>query len=599
MAEFEHEDNEGDVPFLEGEILDDAPREEEASTRDGVGYAADHPGQGTADELGGLELLEDDEWIKANPQDGPDFAPDLLPPEDKPAEAEAAKAPPLAHWPRRWAKGEEPPEDNPSWLAAPPDPMPTTPGAPPIVVPSSETPAGPPPTGSMPSLFGEDGPGESQVPEDGEEKPSFGMSLLSELAATLFGVGKQGDEGGAKAANEGRPRKKQGKSKGKGEKKDDAFGGIKLMLDLVGLVDPTGIADLASGGISLAQGIGKLVKGEEGAGQHFIDAAISGISAIPGGDVAKAGKLRHLAKFQPMAKDLKRKRTEEKLGGIGEVSKLLGGDSDLSGLLGGLFGGSLGGKDEQGEAPGAPSVAAAGGGTFVTDRQTNLTVGEQGPELVTVQPLGEKGNTTFATHSGGSGGNPSAHMAGGGGLIAGAAEGEVVGGLAGQAAEAVSSLARGDWKDLAMQIVKMPTLIEDWGDALLDSKRGLAEFSGTLAQIYAQADVREIMRALDTGEAIGASVGGLSDAKQDLADSLAPFQNLVTNVSNKAVEGLTRLVNLGVTIAAKAMFIEKINENLEWLFEIGSEDPKADIAKMLDDIEKAGDRTGGHRVPRR
>lgn len=585
MAEFEYEDNEDDVPFLEGEILDDAPREEEASTREGAGYAADHPGQGIADELGGLELLDDDEWIKANPQDGPDFAPALLPPEEDPPEAEAAKAPPLAHWPRRWAKGEEPPEENPSWLAAPPDPMPTTPGAPPIVVPPTETPAESPPSGAMPSLFGpslfgEDGPGETQVPEDGEEKPSFGMSLLSELAATLFGVGKQGDEGGAKAANEVRPRKKRGKGKGKGEKKDDAFGGIKLMLDLVGLVDPTGLADLASGGISLAQGIGKLVKGEEGATDHFVDAAISGISAIPGGDVAKAGKLRHLAKFQPMAKDLKRKRTEEKLGGIGEVSKLLGGDSDLSGLLGGLFGGSL-------------------GGTFVTDRQTNLTVGEQGPELVTVQPLGEKGNTTFASHSGGSGGNPAAHMAGGGGLIAGAAEGQVVSGVAGQAAEAVSSLARADFKSLALQIVKMPTLIEDWGDALLDSKRGLAEFSATLAMVYAEADVREIRRAMDTGEAIGSSVGGLSDAKQDLADSLAPFQNLVTNVSNKAVEGLTRLLNLGVQIASKVAFIEDINELLQWFLEFGSEDPKEDLAKMLDQIEKSGDATGNRRVPRR
>lgn len=594
MAEFEYDDpNEDD--------LLDSPREEEASTREGARYAADHPGQGIADELGGLELLDDDEWIKANPQDGPDFAPALLPPEEDPPEAEAAKAPPLAHWPRRWAKGEEPPEENPSWLAAPPDPMPTTPGAPPIVVPPTETPAESPPSGAMPSLFGpslfgEDGPGETQVPEDGEEKPSFGMSLLSELAATLFGVGKQGDEGGAKAANEVRPRKKRGKGKGKGKKKDDAFGGIKLMLDLVGLVDPTGLADLASGGISLAQGIGKLVKGEEGAGQHFVDAAISGISAIPGGDLAKAGKLRHLAKFQPLAKGLKRKRTEEKLGGIGEVSKLIGGDSDLSGLLGGLFGGSLGGKDEQGAAPGAPSVAAAGGGTFVTDRQTNLTVGEQGPELVTVQPLGEKGNTTFASHSGGSGGNPAAHMAGGGGLIAGAAEGQVVSGVAGQAAEAVSSLARADFKSLALQIVKMPTLIEDWGDALLDSKRGLAEFSGTLAQIYAQADVREIRRGMETGHAIGASVGGLADARQDLKDSLAPMQNAVTNVSNVVVEKLTRLLVVGVNIFNKMPIISDLVDAFA-----GMEDEKVvgDFSKFLDDFAKASKPPEDRRVPRR
>jgi hypothetical protein len=66
----------------------------------------------------------------------------------------------------------------------------------------------------------------------------------------------------------------------------------KFVLDMAGVVDPTGIADLTSAGISLGQGVSKMAKGEEGAGQHFIDAAISGVSALPFGDIAKLGKLR-------------------------------------------------------------------------------------------------------------------------------------------------------------------------------------------------------------------------------------------------------------------------------------------------------------------
>lgn len=58
----------------------------------------------------------------------------------------------------------------------------------------------------------------------------------------------------------------------------------QLTLDLVGIVDPTGAADLASGAISLSRG-------------DLLGAAISGISALLpyAGDLAKLGKLPRLA----------------------------------------------------------------------------------------------------------------------------------------------------------------------------------------------------------------------------------------------------------------------------------------------------------------
>jgi hypothetical protein len=57
----------------------------------------------------------------------------------------------------------------------------------------------------------------------------------------------------------------------------------QLTLDLVGIVDPTGAADLASGAISPGRG-------------NWLGAAISGISALLpyAGDLAKLGKLHKL-----------------------------------------------------------------------------------------------------------------------------------------------------------------------------------------------------------------------------------------------------------------------------------------------------------------
>ena len=83
---------------------------------------------------------------------------------------------------------------------------------------------------------------------------------------------------------------------------DAGLDAIKLGLDAWGLEQFTGwIGDLISGGISALQGGWKLYKGDKaGAADHGLDAAISLVSAIPMGDIAKLLKLRYGPKYAKM-----------------------------------------------------------------------------------------------------------------------------------------------------------------------------------------------------------------------------------------------------------------------------------------------------------
>lgn len=98
---------------------------------------------------------------------------------------------------------------------------------------------------------------------------------------------------------------------------DAGLDALKLGLDAWGLEQFTGwIGDLISGGISAAQGAWKYYKGDKtGAAQHGMDTAISLVSAIPMGDIAKLLKLRYGAKYAKLfAKAGRAARTGAKAG---------------------------------------------------------------------------------------------------------------------------------------------------------------------------------------------------------------------------------------------------------------------------------------------
>lgn len=97
-------------------------------------------------------------------------------------------------------------------------------------------------------------------------------------------------------------------------------------------------------------------------------------------------------------------------------------------------------------------------------------------------------------------------------------------------------------------MARLPGLIRDWGDALVDSKRGLVQFNGTIAHAFAEAERRGIVRSMDSGERIGGATAGLSDALQDLYDEVQPIKDAVTVVLSRGIEGLVRGVEKGVEL---------------------------------------------------
>lgn len=406
------------------------------------------------------------------------------------------------------------------------------------------------------------GPDASQGGEAPEAAPaerpsgtaaSFDPSFLAGLAQAA--IMPASDTGSLSGLFRSAPGEADGAEQGGQSQQSGGFEGMlekaKLGLDVVGVFDPTGLADLTSGAISLGQGVHKLAKGEEGAGQHFIDAGISAVSAIPGGDVAKLGKLRHLQKFTPAAKAYKRQQTEDKLGGLGGVLSMLedgapatGGLSDFGGVggllspggsggLGGAFGSSMGGEFDQ------PSIAAAGGGTFIADGPTHLTVGDApDPELVTVTPLGRKGTTTV---------NGSyASFAGGGSLIAGQAETDVIAGAAGYGKQFASDAMAGDWKAVGVELVRLPGLLHDWSEELIASRGTLAEISAPQAMIAAEHEVRGIQRGIESGSATADSTAKLTDALDDLDDELQPIKDAITNAVQNGIAPLIKSIDTGV-----------------------------------------------------
>ena len=132
-------------------------------------------------------------------------------------------------------------------------------------------------------------------------------------------------------------------------------------------------------------------------------------------------------------------------------------------------------------------------------------------------------------------------------LGVGQAEGHVLGQGAGFASSVVqkamspTAIIKGE---LATEVSRLPGLLRDWGTELVDSRRHLAEYNGTLAIAFADANRRELMRSIESGARTGGATAGLSDALQDLADEIQPIKDAVTIVISSGVEVGLRVLTL-------------------------------------------------------
>ncbi len=165
-----------------------------------------------------------------------------------------------------------------------------------------------------------------------------------------------------------------------------------------------------------------------------------------------------------------------------------------------------------------------------------------------------------------------AGTAGAAGAAAGAAAsgGGVMGALGGAGAALGAAvglgpvgIALGAVVAVGAAMVALPILIKGWADSLLQSQRALAQFSGSMALVFAQSDIRDYQRNNYLGEATAGSTGFLAGGVNDLKDAFAPITALLTDIWNVVGGLLTRmLATLMEPITQCAVFLKAILDEL-------------------------------------
>jgi len=144
-------------------------------------------------------------------------------------------------------------------------------------------------------------------------------------------------------------------------------------------------------------------------------------------------------------------------------------------------------------------------------------------------------------------------------VVSGASQGAALGSLAGPLGTGVGA-ALGGLSAAATEVSRLPTLIKDWGEALVEGQRGLSRYNGVLAKTFAEQERRTIVRGIQSGGVTGGATADLSSSMQDLLDEIQPMRDTVT-------VGLAR----GLDVAVKAL--TRSVQILEGLWEIGKHVP--------------------------
>ena len=122
-------------------------------------------------------------------------------------------------------------------------------------------------------------------------------------------------------------------------------------------------------------------------------------------------------------------------------------------------------------------------------------------------------------------------------------------GIAAGAATGNPAMVAKGMADVAEVLVGFPAKLEDWADALVESKDSIKMFSADLANASAMAELRTMQRGFRSAQATGAATAGLSAAIQGLKDELQPIKdtahNWLARDLTKGLQHLTELVRMG------------------------------------------------------
>jgi hypothetical protein len=126
--------------------------------------------------------------------------------------------------------------------------------------------------------------------------------------------------------------------------------------------------------------------------------------------------------------------------------------------------------------------------------------------------------------------------------FAGAAQGAALGSIAGPGGAVLGAVV-GGLAGTVGEISKLPQKIMEWSEALVDSKRNLAQFSPTLANAFAQADQRGVVRNMGSAGRTSGTISELSTKLQDVYDTIQPIRDRFTVAVGSILTPLLGAVN--------------------------------------------------------
>ena len=117
--------------------------------------------------------------------------------------------------------------------------------------------------------------------------------------------------------------------------------------------------------------------------------------------------------------------------------------------------------------------------------------------------------------------------AGGGGL------GQLMQGTQSAAGNIAGAVTANPYVQLGLAAVNAVSNIKEWTNNLHESNRGFAEFSGSMAAVIAQSDVRRIQMEQEQGERRARSAQELAEARDRLDRQTAPIEDWWANLKNR------------------------------------------------------------------
>jgi hypothetical protein len=151
--------------------------------------------------------------------------------------------------------------------------------------------------------------------------------------------------------------------------------------------------------------------------------------------------------------------------------------------------------------------------------------------------------------------------------------------------------------ELAKKLGESLEKLRKWNEQLYQANMQFAEYSGGMAAVKAEQEVRQIQLEQYRGDSQAGSARVQSKGMADLNQTLAPFEsgwaNIKNEVSGMFSEGLSKVLEAtGVPTAMRAV-LEWYNK---WRF---GKDEEADLMHWLHDIEKGRDKWEEFNRPKR